>query len=181
MSSNGVYRTSKSIRDVLDWIIERLLVVFMIVLVFSVVLQVLYRFVIVKYVAFSLPFTEELARYLLVWITYLALGVCLKEGLHASFTVLSDTMAPRAGRILHFGIRALMLVFIGVVLQYGIPLALSSTQFTSPTLEVPLALMYAAPCVGLLLIGYQVLVECLGMVTDNEGSFHRKHGDGQCQ
>ncbi|MDR1519077.1 MAG: hypothetical protein LBU23_02905, partial [Planctomycetota bacterium] len=46
----------------------------------ALLFQVLYRFVIVKFFTFSFPFTEEFARYALIWSAYLCLGMGLREG-----------------------------------------------------------------------------------------------------
>jgi len=141
------------------------------VLVLTIVFQVLYRFVIVKFVSFSIPFTEELARYLLMWITYLILGVCFKEGMHASVSFLSTALPKRGKLALYFFIRAAMLVFLGIVLARGIRITGRSWHYMTPTLEWPMAVLYMAVVVGAVLMILQVLLELYGVLTGREEPF----------
>ena len=99
-SSRGanLYQKTKRFSQRLDSVIEKIVVAMMALLVLAIVFQVLYRFVIVQFVSFSFPFTEEFARYMLMWITYLSLGICFKEGMHACVTFLHSAL-PKKGKM----------------------------------------------------------------------------------
>ena len=166
-----LYQKLKRIGDRADRILEKLVAVLLALLVLAIVFQVLYRFVIVKFVSFSFPFTEEFARYLLMWITYLILGVCFKEGMHASVAFL-HTVLPKKGKMaLYVFIRTAMLGFLGVVLVMGMRITSRSWRFTTPTLEWPMAVLYLAVVVGAVLLALQVLLEMLGVLTGQEEPF----------
>ena len=165
--SKGVvlYRKLKRAGDRLDRILERLAVIMLALLVATIAFQVLYRFVIVKIVAFSFPFTEEFARYLLMWITYVVLGVCFKDGMHSGVSFLSSAL-PRKGKLVLFTlIRTAMLGFMGVVLVKGLQITSKSWNYTTPTLELPMAVLYLAVVVGAVLMLLQIILEMLGVFT----------------
>ncbi len=166
-----VYNRLKKIRDRMDKVIEHLIVGLLVLLVATITFQVLYRFVIVKFVAFSFPFTEEIAIYSMVWGTYLAMGVCLKEGMHSSVNILADRFTGLKKYILYFVLRILMLFFIFFVIYNGANLAFNSFIFKTPTLQIPMAFIYLAPVVGMALMLFQIIVEFMGLVFNNEDPF----------
>ncbi|NLI22982.1 MAG: TRAP transporter small permease [Clostridiales bacterium] len=166
-----MYRKMRKIQDRVDGVLEKLAVAMLALLVLTIVFQVLYRFVIVRFVAFSFPFTEELARYLMMWFTYLILGVCFKEGMHASVTIVSAALPKRGKLILYGFIRAGMLAFLGVALVMGVRITGRSWLYTTPTLQLPMAVLYAAVVVGAVLMALQILLEMYAVFTGLEEPF----------
>lgn len=179
MSGLKAYHQLKKIRDRMDNVIEHMIAIMLMLLLATVSFQVIYRFVIVKFVSFSFPFTEELAIYLMVWVTYLAIGICLKEGMHATVTILSDRIAnDRIKYLLYFVLRTLMVFFVLFVIYIGTDLALASFIFKTPTLRIPMAFIYLAPVVGSALMLYQMIVEFLGVILNKEDPFANKSEGG---
>lgn len=78
---NKLYLNLKKISDCLQRVLETIAAFLIIVCSLALLFQVFYRFIIIKYVSFSFPFTEEIAKYALIWSVYLMIGICLKEGL----------------------------------------------------------------------------------------------------
>ncbi len=160
-----LYQKMRGFGDRLDRVLEGLSVVMLALLVATIAFQVLYRFVIVKIVSFSFPFTEEFARYLLMWMTYLVLGVCFKDGMHSGVSFLSSAL-PRKGKMVLFtAIRTGMLIFMGVVLVKGLRITAKSWNYTTPTLEWPMSVLYAAVVVGAVLMALQILLEMVGVFS----------------
>jgi TRAP-type C4-dicarboxylate transport system permease small subunit len=100
--------------------------------------------------ASSLAWIDEGARYMMVWIVFLAAGVALETGRH----VLIDILWHRWSERLRLAIFALIDV-IGLAFSiYMVILAIQLTQFIarsgqiSPTLGVPAYVLYLAPAVG---------------------------------
>ncbi len=173
-----LYRKLRQLEDKLDSVLEKIVVVLLALLVLAIVFQVLYRFVIVKFVSFSFPFTEEFARYLLMWITYLILGVCFKDGMHASVVFISSALPKKGKMALFVFIRTAMLSFLGVALAMGIRITAKSWRYTTPTLEWPMSVLYAAVVVGSVLMAMQIILEMLGVFTGQEEPFStEKKGD----
>lgn len=97
--------------------------------------------------------TEELARYLQVWLVLLAAPVCLRRGMHLAVDLLSPKLPPRLGTALRTGI----LLLVGF---YGLALAFHSIRLlgvaalqTSPALGVSMLWPYLAlPLTGALIV-----------------------------
>lgn len=98
--------------------------------------------------------TEELARFLLIWIGCLGAAYAAGKDMHLSIDLLSPRLSPAGRQWLGVGIRLLTLLFaVSVLLVGGIELI----RFTyllgqySPALNLPMSLVYAAvPLSGLL-------------------------------
>ncbi|ARE39473.1 TRAP-type C4-dicarboxylate transport system, small permease component [Rhodovulum sp. P5] len=103
----------------INWLVERLCVALLVLLVLDVWLGVLVRYVI----PLPLTFTEELARYLMIWMALLAVssGIAYREHIGVEF-VFSRLPAP-VRRWMAVGFDAIAFVFFFVLFWYGIGFA----------------------------------------------------------
>ena len=79
---------------------------------FILIIQVFLRYVLKA----SIPFSEELARYLMVWVVFLAAGLALKEDAHISIRILVDKLPGRTRSCVNLGAQILLLVFLVLLL-----------------------------------------------------------------
>jgi TRAP-type C4-dicarboxylate transport system permease small subunit len=90
------------------------LVVIMVALFSLVTLQVLARLT-------EQPptWTEEVSRYLMVWLTFLGAAVCIRYNEHVGFLLLSEALAPWVGDILRRATQGITLALMLVLLVQG--------------------------------------------------------------
>ncbi len=126
----------------------------MAVLVLDVTWQVITRY------ALSSPssYTEELARYLLIWIGLLGATLAYRHNMHLSFDLLLQKVNNAQKRMLQLFIHSVIAIFAGLVLCWGgLKLALLTWELNqvSASLGVRLAYVYAIiPISGLLMVIY---------------------------
>ncbi len=111
--------------------------------------QVIWRFV------FNDPFSwsEELARYLQVWIVLLAASVCIYEGSHLAVDYLVHYLPTRHRRILSLAVTILMMIFFGVLIVAGIKMMVTAQSQTSPALHISISAVYLVfPVAGTLML-----------------------------
>ena len=111
--------------------------------------QVIWRFV------FNDPFSwsEELARYLQVWIVLLAASVCIYEGSHLAVDYLVHYLPTRHRRILSLAVTILMMIFFGVLIVAGIKMMVTAQSQTSPALHISMSAVYLVfPVAGTLML-----------------------------
>ncbi|MDR2391484.1 MAG: TRAP transporter small permease [Planctomycetota bacterium] len=130
----------------------------------ALLFQVLYRFVIVKFFSFSFPFTEEFARYALIWASYLCLGMCLKEGSQSSVNFLYDRLRGGPRLALYCVTRFFVVIFLVVAVYYGAVIVGNNSFFKSTTLRIPGFYLFSAPVAGCALMIYEVITELLGVL-----------------
>lgn len=130
----------------------------------AVFFQVIYRYVIVKFVSFSFPFTEEYARFTTVWMTYLCAGVCMKEGYLVSLNLVYDRLPKALKHALYYATRILIVVFLGLVIYYTCAYLPKAALYTSPVVRLSGLFLYSMPIVGSALMLFELAVETLGVV-----------------
>jgi TRAP-type transport system small permease protein len=101
--------------------------------------------------------SEEIPRYLLVWITYLGAGLAIKFKEHISLDVFFNLMPPRARQAGHLILNGLVAVVALIMVVYGIGLV---NHFGDDLMEsIPVTnrwLYLAMPVSGVLMLLYLV-------------------------
>ncbi len=96
----------------------------------------------------SIEWAEEVARRLMIWLTFLGVGPVLRYGGHIAVDNLQDAMPTRLAMALRAAIAALLLAFFVFFLWYGVDY-LERTQYqTTPSTQISFAWVYAALPVG---------------------------------
>ena len=77
---SSIYAGMNRISNIICKILEVIIVLVVVINAADVFLQVFNRAVLVKISDISLSWTDELARYSMIWICYCTLGICFREG-----------------------------------------------------------------------------------------------------
>lgn len=128
--------------------------------------------VIMRYIFNSPPvWSEEIARYALVWFVYLSGSYAVKHQRHVKFNVVVDLIGkkvPLAQRIIRLLVFLLWLAFLVFMLRLSIEMV--DRQFTTgqlaPGSQIPMYLVYIGLPLGLLLMSFRVLQHTAGAVID---------------
>ena len=103
--------------------------------------------------------TEELARLLLVWLTFWGAAVVQRGGDHISMAVFADMLPAAWQRPLHLLSDAVIVVALAFLAWYGWTAAVSMTAQQTVGLGVTLAVLaYPVPICSALMIGYTLNV-----------------------
>ncbi len=107
--------------------------------------------VFMRYVMRS-PFvwSEEVARYLLIWCTFIGVSLAVRQSRHIRVDALALVLGPIGNRILAYLALFGMLVFCAVIVFYGYDVVdrIRMIGQTSPSLGIPMWWIYAAAPVG---------------------------------
>jgi len=138
-------------------LLGRVLALLMLVLVASVAWQVLSRYLL----AVPAPWTEELARFLLIWIGLLGAAYAYRADSHIGFDTLSNRIVSPAGRLrvtrVTHGVCLLFALLVLVVGGGSLMLMTWELRQYSAAMGIPVALVYAVlPLSGLLIAGFAV-------------------------
>jgi TRAP-type C4-dicarboxylate transport system permease small subunit len=110
--------------------------------------QVLVRFV---FVGMSAPWTEELARYLMIWAIFIGGALVARRADSLSVEALVQIIPPWAGRAIKIIAHFVAIVFYVYIFFVGIDMAKSGVSETSAVLKVPMVWLYSAMSVGAIL------------------------------
>lgn len=170
-------RTMEQAKRVLDRILGPVLVGLMALAVINVLWQVFSRYVL----GAPSSFTQELARFLLIWVGVLGAGYGVGQHDHLALELLPNRLEGRSRAWLRIVIQGCILLFAGGVLVAGglrlVYIQLSLGQ-TSASLNIPLGYVYLVlPLTGVVMGFYclvhirryfRMLQEGAGTETDSE-------------
>ncbi|WP_298952482.1 TRAP transporter small permease [uncultured Methylobacterium sp.] len=119
------------------------------VMVLIVGLQIVVRFVLPRLgIVLSVPWSEELARYLMVWCIFTGAAVAARAGALIAVDTLPDSLPPRAGDLVRL-VALLVTIgfFLGLVWLGWRWVEFGETE-TSTVLNIPMAWVYLSLPVG---------------------------------
>ena len=139
------------LRSQIDSILEKILVIIMSLMVINVLWQVFSRYILAN----PSSFTDELARYLMIWVGVLGAAYVAGKGNHVAITYFSEKFSPKNYRKVRVFIHLTILVFALLGMLIGgsrlVYITLVLGQL-SPALKIPLGLVYLVIPISLSLI-----------------------------
>jgi len=151
--------------DVINAIMQRAafaaLVAMLVVISMQIVFRVFFQ---------ALTWSEEVARYLLVWITFMGASIAYKHGRHIAVTFLTDALPAGPRRLVRAATIGASMIFFAVVAYTGVKyMSLQSAQ-VSASLRISMGIVYAViPFTSLTMLLYG-LVDMLDLFLEGEDS-----------
>ena len=110
----------------------------------------------------SLSGTEELGRYWFIWMTMLGASICVSSDSHAAVTILNDHLKGRMKGGHKISVDILILACAVLLFIQGIKMAAMTTRQLTPTLHIPMSVIYCslpAGAFGIILNGINNLIK----------------------
>ncbi len=137
---------------------EIFLVVVLAVATAIVALQVVTRYVL----KMPLPWSEEIARYLFLWLTWVGASYATKERKHVSIDLVYEKL-PKAGRMVCSVITNIIWVIFLVImaqLSFKLTLSVASGGQMATGSGLPMWIPYASIPTGMTLMAFRLLQNC---------------------
>lgn len=148
--------TQRKFKIKLDKIVSWMLITLMGLMVLNVSWQVLSRYVVQN----PSSFTDELSRYMLVWLGMLGAAYVAGQNQHLAIDILPNKLSGKPKMKLLVLINSLVLLFALIAMVLGGSNLVYITYILeqkSATLQIPLAYIYTIiPISGLLVVYYQI-------------------------
>ncbi len=110
----------------------------------GVMLLLVFAQVISRYVFNYTPyFGEELARYLFVWVVFLSLPLVARYGGHMAIETLTSRVKGATLKFLNILADIFTIVFMGIMVWYGIIMVIRTNYQTSPAMQIPMSWVYS--------------------------------------
>lgn len=145
--------------------IERVLDLFLLgaltLMVVSICIQVAGRYLF----GHAPSWTEEVARFLVTWVTMIGSALIIRRDGHIAVTVAFEAL-PKPIRLVVGWVRdALILMMAGALTYYGYAFAVLGGRRDSPALEIPMYYPYLAIPVGAALIAVLLMLSRAGRLA----------------
>jgi len=129
----------------------------MLALAIVVLLQVLFRYVL----ELPLTWSDEAARGLLVWLSFIGGGIAIAEGLHPRVELIDSVRSIRGRRAIEVLVAVLIMLFLGGLFLISLDVAVTYNAYRSLALRLPQSVPRLALPVGALLMAINVLSKML--------------------
>ena len=117
----------------------------------------------------SLSWSEESAKFLMVWLVFAAAPIALAQGAHVAIDTLVEALPGRARNLLLVLIHLIILSFLYLPITEGYGFALNARGQATPTTGISMMVIFAAmPIGGVLLacVALERLAHCVQWTID---------------
>ena len=155
-----------TIPQILKKALHPILLLLIVGIVFSTASQVISRYI------FGSPliWTEELARYLAIWMVMLTTGLVLGENLHIGLDIITAKFPPKIQKALLLVSLCGILFFSIVLIIYGWSLVGSVIRARSAALRISMAWIYSAVPVGAKLIVIYAIMQLITVIKSGNSN-----------
>jgi TRAP-type C4-dicarboxylate transport system permease small subunit len=144
--------------------VKYILMFSLVVLAILVILQVTTRFVI----NIPLSWTEEIAKYLMIYIVFLGSGLAIRNNKHIAIDFLLEVVKPKSRERLEKAILWISAVFAIILAYFGAQLTWIVVDQSTPTLQYSMAWAYAAIPLGAILMLLNIVVALMESKDPNK-------------
>jgi C4-dicarboxylate transporter DctQ subunit len=111
------------------------------------------------YLSSTLMWTEEMARYLMVWAIFIGASMGAKKNVHVGIEAFVSLLPQKFGRYIYLLAGFISTFFCLLICWFGYQVAaqILSRGQTSPAMEMPMVYVYAAVPIGSALMTYHFL------------------------
>ena len=133
-----------------------------------VIMQVVFRFILRA----SLPWSEEVSRYLLVWTTFMGGAYAVRQGAHLGIEAFMLLLPKNIRKIVGIFVMACCAVLCVIIVRFSLDLSLLLLRRNqlSPALRIPIGYMYMALPVGMTLFAVRYIQNIVLAIK----GFHKK-------
>jgi len=140
----------KKLRSAFEFVEEGLIGLVLITMLTTILAQVFARYV----ADYPLSWTEELARYLFVWLVFLGASQAMRRGEHIAVGLIIDALPSGARRVVSLVIQLMIAAFLAVMIVQGFRVVTTVAPLPSIALKVSMAAVYlAVPVAGIAMLG----------------------------
>ena len=136
----------KIIHDI-DKVINKILR-FIVIIMLSVLSVVVFAQVLFRIVHLSIPWSEELSKYLLIWSTFLGAAICIRKGSLVGLEFLKNSMSEEKQKILQTILNLIVCAMLLFLINVGFWAVRRVWFQITPVLKLSMGLMYAAIPIG---------------------------------
>ena len=155
----GIFLLAKKIGDGLERAVEIPVFLLSLIMTFTVLLGVFFRYVVVR----PLGWTEELSRYVMIWMALLSVALCLWRHEHVGVTMFVKKLPRVLAKGMIFISNGMIMYFLFILTKYGFKMAEGGKVQLSTALDTSMAWpLMAVPVSALLcmiLLGCKMILD----------------------
>lgn len=107
---------------------------------------------------FSVNWSEEVSRFLMIWVAYLGAGLAMREGRHVAIEYFQGLLPARFTPYARGLVAVLVLAFLVTLAYLGLQLAQFAWRQRTPVLGLPQGMIYLAIPIGAVLFALHFVI-----------------------
>lgn len=147
----------KVVNEILGWVVITMLAVMSVVVFGQVVFRLIHS---------TIPWSEELSKYLLIWSTFLGSALCVRRGALVGLEVIFMVTPKALKRPITIVIQVLTAAFLVFLIVVGYQTAGMVWAQTTPVLKMSMGLMYASIPTGALFMLFNTIIVTYYQLTE---------------
>ena len=158
---NLLAAAEQAVNGVIRWLI----IVLMLVMTVTVSLQIVFRYI------FNAPlgWSEEIARFSFVWVSFFGASALMRVREHINVTVFTDNFPPRLRSLAVFLANLCALICIYFFLVGGLALTSNEWRQLAPTTQIHMGWVYVVIPISAAMMGIWVVIQTIGSVVQLAG------------
>lgn len=128
----------------------------------------------------SLAWTEETAKFLMVWMVFTGIPLALKSGTHAAIEALPNMLPEKSRQALYAYIYLFIMVLMAVLIHQGWLFALNAKSQETSTTHVSMMFVFVSMPVGggiMLLVSFEMFIQALIGIFQPSQGVHRENSE----
>ncbi|MGF0536507.1 TRAP transporter small permease [Agrobacterium sp. ES01] len=105
----------------------------------------------------SVAWTEEVGRYLLMWVTFFGAAIVFRRRSNIAVDIIVDTFPPTAGRACRFVADAITVCFVGILVWFSWTITQRMSIQRMTVIDVSMAVIYGGIGIGCLLMFWRAV------------------------
>lgn len=154
------YKALRRIKFVIDKVVDITVIILFLVMVFFTFLQVVGRYVF----ATAPSWTEELARYISIWVVFLSAAIGFRTSSHLSVDFFVELLPKVPKKIIFLLINTLLIVMLLLFISKGFYMVNFVSKQAAPATRFSMGFVYAAIPVGTLLMALEVFISSIKII-----------------
>jgi TRAP-type transport system small permease protein len=126
----------------------------------------------------SLAWTEEIARYGLIWITFIGAAVVVRKKAHIAVEVLLYFLPAGSARVLLALVDAIKLGFMGLLAYFSITIVERMQWQRMVIIDLPMSIVYGGVALGCFLMLMRQAIDFVRNARDGWASAQKSIGEG---
>lgn len=150
--------------DSINRVVGILLALMLGVMSILIILQVISRFVI----NFPLTWSEELSRYLMIYIVFLGAGLAMRHNNLISIELLPESLSGNKRKVVIILVMIISIIFFAILFKQGIDMLGMVKMQSSPGLQLSMSIPYASIPIGSFVLAINSLAVILDQLSNKQ-------------
>lgn len=153
----------KKFIDKVNKYLQWTIIISIFVMLFVIFVQVIFRYVLHH----SLTFSEELARYLFVYIVFFGTAVVARENGHIVMGVLTQKLKGKIAKYTKITAYGFTMLFVIILFYQGLKIVILTSYQLSPALRIPMSYVYLAIPIASFVMFCNILILIIDTLRSN--------------